>query len=1524
MFLVMAPRTLLLLLFLLLLIALQFYSVMGNQTTTPTTFTTITPYYFGIRNINLTKHSYKEWIFNYINFTHSLQECNNSCAVIPQYWRSNKFLQNFTAIRYLFYHNYAFCHHYNKHSAPKECDHFWDINTVGVYSPMFRSSADGGYSNKYETNPLRCHLVPGIMDMWSYKPHFVYYYRKLGGKPLVKSYNATAAVLNNPNLTVYTFEESTEENDFTCIKAAEKDVASLPFQVWVSNKQNDYNLFNYEYEEYDYSSYDDGKEEGSGEFTTTTPRTTTLGINLLPYNDSKEMLDEWKRLPRHLQGARPLPRWPQVLVEPYGTWCPKELQQYLDSMSTKQRNMSIYIEDVQSRTHLNYTHYVSCVADFPNLPIYGKFEILQNPDRSLEIRNQSYLTIDNWWKVNTLGTATWRSPVVLTDPLPQPFTHNLVKPVATPPKLKDKIGYVCIRSIFGDMLNRTQGQAFIGRVCFPVDSTFLKWCQYRYYYKIGNYSSVTYKIHTQACRLGPAYRTTGVLHPEFGMFNHSGWLLFENKTRRYVFKNANNEWDLSEIVDGPKLGQRVHSPGLHEYKFTVDKYIVNQTVWKNYTQYYNIFNWTWCYNFSRQNCVQNPLHAVYLNASHMHLEVNNTWHRFDNQSWQPVLVVTPEDILEKHFYNVTFLQVDYTYNGSKGESSKWPYYKCQDCTFKFYDNFFGTLIPVFNLSDDKIRVNVHNMSIPMGVDSNYVDTKNVSLAMERSICRWFPHSWQYVIGIHRSIMHNDSTYYDIPLDVNITGNVSKHYEGGNVVLGNEEKQTRDYTLHPTVYSLAFVPPDLDEVTLVNYKTETYLVNADDYWSLKTGCPRAQLWDTIIRYHVDIADRKTLKWWLTQGMDFSTWSSKIYPGKLPYYWYMLLPGSENEWNLYDIVTHDVLHNNTDVFDAHAGNHIIYSTKMDMQKCYMEPTSLNPCLIDRGGFNETKGWVTAHFPRAVLFPRKEKDGNFMKTLEAPGFLPLLHQPVRFLIQPQVQPIVLRLSVSDLLKGETVCPSFESTVLPDLFYSVQRNAAGRRPLQFAAIGAFLAGAALGAAIAGAMTEELRVEISALRGLQNKQNFVISQLSKNLHSASLLMERLSAEQELLKHHVDSLSKVIETMDASWNVRMKQLEATQECEHLQAMITAGLEEIRLLFRTGIGMETASAITILDPTKDSWCETGVCMINLWQMSTSKVVIGYPTKAIPKKIGKDWIIPFDKFYWLKWNNMSYYVPSEATYAIGKTTIIAYDLFSEEPRTSDITISMPQATLLDLGNFNMLSCYPEPYMVRRWQNISYNDSLSLNAGCHIHSNVMMMEHMNLTVKKHLFRSTKFNDTQNLRVLTQVVYLSNHTFGLHTFVPQPPLLEEYKHMMKATEAAKSIYASLGKEIETVHNQTTELLQRFSGETHKVKMLVDSGYLIPRDFQYTYDCSFVGFFRKLVHADVSCIMRWNPFHWLKEGLLYVCCFVLLVLCIKVCLKINKSAGKKTYIKMDKLQHYRDHEAKGTKKIKSKKEKDGKIEELF
>uniref|UniRef100_A0A8C9Q3H3 Thioredoxin-dependent peroxide reductase, mitochondrial n=1 Tax=Spermophilus dauricus TaxID=99837 RepID=A0A8C9Q3H3_SPEDA len=101
-----------------------------------------------------------------------------------------------------------------------------------------------------------------------------------------------------------------------------------------------------------------------------------------------------------------------------------------------------------------------------------------------------------------------------------------------------------------------------------------------------------------------------------------------------------------------------------------------------------------------------------------------------------------------------------------------------------------------------------------------------------------------------------------------------------------------------------------------------------------------------------------------------------------------------------------------------------------------------------------------------------------------------------------------------------------------------------------------------------------------------------------------------------------------------------------------------------------------------------------------------------------------------------------------------------------------------------------------------------------------------------------------------LSNHTFGLNVFVQMPPEGTLYEQMLKATDALKTYYETHGKIIDNVHNQTKELIQKFEGETHKIKMLVDSGYLQPRDFKYTYDCSFVGFFRKLIHADFACIL--------------------------------------------------------------------------
>ncbi|XP_077906050.1 uncharacterized protein LOC144377785 [Ictidomys tridecemlineatus] len=1463
------------------------------STTTKPTDTTAAWKWIESQSLSKSQWSYKRWVEEYLQFPQSMKEVSNG-TVIPQYWRSRKFLQNLTAIQYLYYHKYAFCTHFYRHYAPTSCTSFYEWNTTGIYSPLFRTVSEGGYTNAYETNPLRCHLMDAILDQWAQKPHFVYHFRKMKESTWITQYNATAALLNRPAEEIHVMEPDDDSDLFTCKKATDISIPALPFQAWASNQQNDYHAFDYDYEEDEasHSSFDSYEIEDDrktthtndsaiDDDTTTTIKTTTMGIDLLPYDESQEVLNKWYSRPRHLQGARPVKRWPEALKKPYGAYCPKELQDYLDLMSSEDHKMTIWLDDLQNKT-LGYTDFVTCVADFPNLPIFGAFDILSTYRSDVHISNTSFMPVEDWWKVLTLGTETWRSPVVLTDPIPQPFTHNMARRTYTPPSKLKNIGYVCVRSIFGEMQNRSTGVAFIGRVCFPYDLGLIKFCKYRYWYKVAgqvmdtmSYPQIVPCMFLHPSRLDPTWQT-----PLFPMFHHEGWILYHNITRRYAFKNTVEEWDTTEINEG--VCHERHSDVCNNQFVTF-----NQSFWTN-NRILNrtqnpMWNWTWCYNFSKENCIPEEDHTVLLNATHIHLIRNKTHEAFDSP-WQPVLVITPTDIHKGIKWNVSFLQVDYSFNGSALAENGKPY---SDLSYKFYDHFMSSLIPVFNISNSTIRDALHNISIPMMAKKRiYNDTKGVPIALERSNCRWFPSNIAIIHGVHRSIEDNVSVY-DIPMDAVNTSHITTYWES-----------TVRHTLKPKATALTYKYPKIDEVTLLTKKN----VMDDDVES-EDGCPSTQLWDTKIRYHVEAADNKTLRWWMTAGMDFSKWKNVIHTGKLPYYWYMLLPALEddNSWWMYDIVSHDVLRNTTDIYDSYAGNHKIYAYKMTMKDCRVTPESLKPCLIYRGGFNETRGWVTAHYPRSVLFPPKAK----MTTTEAPAYLPLLRQPLRFLVHPAIQPVRLRLSLGQAFRDTEVCGSEKwQYVLPDLFYSIARNAAGRRPLQLAAVGAFIAGAALGALIAGAMTEELRVEISALKSLQGKQASVIAGISKNLHSASILIDRINIEQAMLKKQIDILNTVVQTTNEMFESRLKHLEANQECAHIAAMLEASLEDLRVLFQTGIGMETATSFTVLDPTQDSHCDMGDCVIHLWQISTTSAVIGYPTKPVPRKVGDTWLLPYETFYWLTWNDTSFYVSADATYSLGKSTMIAFNLVSDEPLTSDVTISMPQSTLMDLGNYRLLTCHPMDYMVRRWQNITYNETLPLKAGCHIHYNTMMIEHMNATRKQHPFRRINSTDPDYTnRLLSDVIFISNHTFGLHVFVPPPPESQLYEEAKKAVETLNKQFAEHGKIIEAVHNQTTKMIQQFQGETHKVKVLVDSGYLIPRDFKYTYDCSVMGFFRKLVHADFTCIMRWNPFHWFKEILFYVCLFFLLVILVKICLAVNKRTTRKTVVKLDKQMFYRNHE---------------------
>ena len=84
--------------------------------------------------------------------------------------------------------------------------------------------------------------------------------------------------------------------------------------------------------------------------------------------------------------------------------------------------------------------------------------------------------------------------------------------------------------------------------------------------------------------------------------------------------------------------------------------------------------------------------------------------------------------------------------------------------------------------------------------------------------------------------------------------------------------------------------------------------------------------------------------MTAGMDFSEWSYKTPIGKLPYYFYMLAPGLNNQWYVYDMVSHSILHNQTDFkYHLRPTQDAVYTYKMTHEDCYQKPDRVEPCLI-----------------------------------------------------------------------------------------------------------------------------------------------------------------------------------------------------------------------------------------------------------------------------------------------------------------------------------------------------------------------------------------------------------------------------------------------------------------------------------------------------------------------------------------------------------------------------------------------------
>jgi hypothetical protein len=203
-----------------------------------------------------------------------------------------------------------------------------------------------------------------------------------------------------------TTTELTLENipTFYCKTAVTSTFLNLYFYPWIYQElqcKGKYNETTQICEEEDYDDYegdsgvDEDKEEeelketpSSSSDSATSPSPPTLATDPIPIDLRKPFFQFHTIKPP---------------FRPYGDMCSFE------------HLCGLYPE-------LNNTKYsVTCVKDFSNLSVYGALSYWNTYRHAHWIRNISFPPVLTWLKILPLGMKHYRFPIILSDPLPQPW-----------------------------------------------------------------------------------------------------------------------------------------------------------------------------------------------------------------------------------------------------------------------------------------------------------------------------------------------------------------------------------------------------------------------------------------------------------------------------------------------------------------------------------------------------------------------------------------------------------------------------------------------------------------------------------------------------------------------------------------------------------------------------------------------------------------------------------------------------------------------------------------------------------------------------------------------------------------------------------------------------------------------------------------------------------------------------------------------------------------------------------------------
>lgn len=587
--------------------------------------------------------------------------------------------------------------------------------------------------------------------------------------------------------------------------------------------------------------------------------------------------------------------------------------------------------------------------------------------------------------------------------------------------------------------------------------------------------------------------------------------------------------------------------------------------------------------------------------------------------------------------------------------------------------------------------------------------------------------------------------------------------------------------------------------------------------------------------------------------------------LPYYFNYLMPNPEyEEWNMVEWIAHKPKGTNkttTGVWDY------IYYTPIQLEE------DNTPVILKRGNFSnngENYGLFTAHYPPGYILPPK---GN-ATVVEAPGLVPDLTSPAQVILKPVMRKVELTIDLNAFQPPNTYCDPERFTF--DLGYSSPVKI-GRKPLQAMAVAAFMAGAILGGIMGGgvsaAMIQPIKAEIYHLQAVNKETAKAISAISDGLDAMRILTHQMAAELDLIKGEYQELNtRTIELTQTNHALIM--------CNIFQSQIDKLSSELDTMFSTGLGRRTRTYQTIMDPSKESYCENGICKFHTYQIFlTNATKNAYHTISIPQKyhIRKGiarteyedtFTIPLGNYLWTSTNEGTpIYIPLEDTIQMGANTYVYPHMPKESLQTCPMAFTQVTNMVQNTGDYTFLVCTTENTNITctNFNKCTLNDNIwtfNIGAGCY-------MVHNCSIINAH-------NQTQITKISTTVRTIWQGEWDMQSIRKHEREFEE------KIESINKIAEFNSKQLESIHQQIKRqenALQGKMAEIHNLAHLIRTNTYIHKDWaKQIQQCSFWDYLARLARFNFICTPLYSWWQWMKY--IFWCIGIGILVIILLCLR--------------------------------------------